>query len=77
MLSSIFVNVIKSEEEDIRLRLLKFIKAHIRAIPVELMNNTLKMDIENHVREVMFNIVDFDWVQYICAAEQYNFYFPF
>lgn len=53
VLSAIFVNVVKSEEESVRLRLLKFIQLHVRDIPVHLMNEDLMLSIEHHIREVI------------------------
>lgn len=52
VLSAIFMNVVKSEEEPVRLRLLKFVKEHMRDIPVRLVNEELMLAVEHHVREV-------------------------
>ncbi|KAK6109581.1 Apoptosis inhibitory protein 5 (API5) family protein [Brugia pahangi] len=64
VLSAIFVNVVKSEEESVRLRLLKFIQLHVRDIPVNLMNEDLMISIEHHIREVLRDItaVEFDLI---------------
>uniref|UniRef100_A0A8R1XXH3 Uncharacterized protein n=1 Tax=Onchocerca volvulus TaxID=6282 RepID=A0A8R1XXH3_ONCVO len=64
VLSAIFVNVVKSEEESVRLRLLKFIQLHVRDIPIHLMNEDLMLSIEHHIREVLKDItaVEFDLI---------------
>lgn len=64
VLSAVFLNVVKSEEESVRLRLLKFIQMHIRDIPVHLMDEDLMLFIEHHIREVLKDItaVEFDLI---------------
>ncbi|VDN07396.1 unnamed protein product [Thelazia callipaeda] len=60
VLSAIFINVMKSEEESIRLRLLKFIRSHVQQISA--CSEELGLFIAQHVREVMKDItaVEFD-----------------
>lgn len=53
VLSAIFLNIIKSDEESIRIRLLKFINEYLPTIPTSLMNSELKDEVENYFRKVV------------------------
>lgn len=76
MLSAIFVNVVKSEEESVRLRLLKFIQLHVRDIPIHLMNEDLMLSIEHHIREVSILLSNISIVV-ISASLTKNLFFDF
>ncbi|VDM47715.1 unnamed protein product [Toxocara canis] len=51
VLSAVFVNIIKSEDESVRIRLLKFINEHLRDVPSRLTTADLKSLIEDQFRE--------------------------
>uniref|UniRef100_A0A158Q6F1 Cnd1 domain-containing protein n=1 Tax=Dracunculus medinensis TaxID=318479 RepID=A0A158Q6F1_DRAME len=64
VLSAIFLNIIKSDEESIRIRLLKFINEYLPTIPTSLMNSELKDEVENYFRKILKDVtaLEFDLI---------------
>lgn len=64
VLSAVFVNIIKSEDESVRIRLLKFISGHLNDIPPGLMDTDLKSLVEDQFREIMKDVTaaEFDLI---------------
>ncbi|VDK50132.1 unnamed protein product [Anisakis simplex] len=64
VLSAIFVNITKSEDEAIRIRLLKFINEHLRDVAAKQLSAELRTLIEEQFREIMKDVTaaEFDLI---------------